>query len=66
MGVCGVDEVMACGKPTFEHDGEEIEFEITEWTGTIESPPAEDLSWMLLVGSVTTLLLAPVGHPELN
>jgi hypothetical protein len=57
---------MANGEGTFELNGDLIHFEITEWTGEAELPPANDPPLKELTDFTATILILPTGCAELN
>ncbi len=52
---------MASDKFTFDGDGEEVEFEVTEWSGVLTLAPG-----FVFIPSGWTLLLLPAGCAGLN
>lgn len=61
---------MASDRLTFNIDGEDVEFELTEWEGTMTLLPLHASPWDMQVSACVmaggSLVLLPKGHPELN
>lgn len=56
--------MMASDKIGFNIDGEDVEFEITEWSGTVVTVRNVAV-WVAEKSGIMRLWL-PAGHPELN